>query len=146
MINEYLKNEREKRGLSQREFAKIVGLSNTYIANLERGYDKRSGKPISPTIETLKGIAQSLNIQLEDFLKQSGYVPKDDLPEHDDSNINPLTGKKMNKRERTQLEDVLENAQALFYDNDVSENDKEKFFRDITELFWKAKEMNRRKK
>lgn len=60
--------------MSTREFAKFLGISHTYVANIESGVDPRSKKPIAPTIDVLQKIAQGLNMQLVELLQVSGYI------------------------------------------------------------------------
>jgi len=60
-----IKEKREKLGLSQEDFAEISGFHRTYISLIERG--KRN-----ISIYSLKKICNSLNIPLEDFLKEVG--------------------------------------------------------------------------
>lgn len=76
-LGEYLKSEREKRKMSLRDFSELLGISHTYLKKLETGCNPTTGKPVSPTIETLSEISKSLNIPLEYLLKVAGYV-KDD--------------------------------------------------------------------
>lgn len=55
--------------VSQRDFAKKCGLSHTYIAALEKNVDPRTGKPIAPTLDTVKYISKGMGISIEDILK-----------------------------------------------------------------------------
>lgn len=55
--------------MSQRDFAKKCGLSHTYIAALEKNVDPRTGKPIAPTLDTVKDVAQAMNLPIEKLLK-----------------------------------------------------------------------------
>ena len=59
--------------------------------------------------------------------------------------INPLTGKKMTKREVNQLERVKSEALLLFDDENVSEEDKEKLMMALNDMFWKSKQKNKEK-
>jgi len=73
MFGELLKIEREKQKLSQRGLGLISGLSNTYIANLEMGFDKRSGKKPIPTIETIKRLESALELPANYLINNSEY-------------------------------------------------------------------------
>ena len=55
--------------ISQRDFAKKCGLSHTYIAALEKNIDPRTGKPIAPTLDTVKYISKGMNMSIEEILK-----------------------------------------------------------------------------
>lgn len=68
-LGDVIKKYREENKISQRDFAKRCNLSYTYISALEKNKDYRSGKPISPTLETVKCVAKGLNISIDDLLK-----------------------------------------------------------------------------
>lgn len=55
--------------MSQREFAKKCGLSHTYIAALEKNIDPRTGKPIAPTLDTVKYVSKAMNLPIDELLK-----------------------------------------------------------------------------
>jgi transcriptional regulator with XRE-family HTH domain len=74
-LGELIKQKRESRGLSLREFSEKCMLSHSYIKNLEDG-DPRTGKTIVPTIDSLEKIAPALEMSLEDLLKSIGYIPE----------------------------------------------------------------------
>ena len=58
-----IKRLREKLGLSQEKLARLADVSNNTIINIE------AGKQQNPTIETLKKIANALNVPIEDLIK-----------------------------------------------------------------------------
>lgn len=68
-LGDLIKKYRDEHGISQRDFAKKSGLSYTYISALEKNKDYRTGKPISPTLETVKCVARGLNISIDEILK-----------------------------------------------------------------------------
>lgn len=76
-LGEYIKKIRADRNLTLRELEKITGVSYSYLSSLERGYDTRSKKPISPTLERITKIAVGLNIPLGEFLISIGYAEND---------------------------------------------------------------------
>lgn len=53
-ISKIIKKYRSENSISQRDFAKLCNLSHTYIATLERDANYINGKPITPTVETVK--------------------------------------------------------------------------------------------
>ncbi len=67
-LGEYVKAYRQMHGLSQREFANIAGLSNTYISYLERGYSGH-GQDIVPSIETYQAIARATGCTAKDLIE-----------------------------------------------------------------------------
>ena len=68
-----LKQLRIEHGASLREFSEALGISHAYLSKLERGTDPRTGKPITPTIETIAKIAEGLNIPVKNFMTMCGY-------------------------------------------------------------------------
>ncbi|MCL2674041.1 MAG: helix-turn-helix domain-containing protein [Defluviitaleaceae bacterium] len=72
-LSDALKQLRIERGASLREFGDDLGISHAYLNKLERGTDPRTGKPITPTVETLTKIAEGLNMSLKKFMTMCGY-------------------------------------------------------------------------
>lgn len=68
-LGDLIKKYRTANKLSLRDFAKKCGLSHTYISALEKNIDPRTGKPIAPTLDTVKYISKGMNISVEDILK-----------------------------------------------------------------------------
>lgn len=68
-LGDIIKQYRTENQLSLRDFAKNSNLSYTYISALEKNKDYRSGKPISPTLETIKSVAKGMNMTTDDLLK-----------------------------------------------------------------------------
>lgn len=82
---------REKRGdLSLRDCAKSIGISHTHLDSIEKGYDPRTGKPVSLTVETLHKISQGMNIPIEDLMSVLGVsqlTHQSTLTAHDERDI-----------------------------------------------------------
>lgn len=76
-IGNYIKKYRGD--MSLRTFAEKCGISHTHLDSIEKGYDPRTGKPVSVTIETLKKIAAAMNMSVNDLLLKSGDVKLEDL-------------------------------------------------------------------
>lgn len=141
-LGEFIKSVREEQKLTLREFANICNLSHSYISKLEKGIDPRNNKKVIPTIETLKKIADAVNYPLEKLLEISGYtdstmsidynIPKEYKENH-----------KIVKRDLNQYENFMEQAGVFFMNDEISEDDKERLYRDIGKLFWDAKEKNK---
>lgn len=60
---------RVENDLSLRAFANKCGLSYTYISMLEKNKDYRTGKPIAPTLESVKNIANAMNLSIDELLR-----------------------------------------------------------------------------
>lgn len=75
---------RKKHDLSQRDFAKLSGISNSYIAMLENVYDKRTGKEILPTLDMVKKIAATMRLDINELLSMidddQSFLIKDTPP------------------------------------------------------------------
>ena len=87
MIKEY----RNEQSLSIEEFARSCGRSKGYISMLERGSNPASGKPITPSIDTVTKIASAMHISVDKLLSMSDefYISSnhgDSLNDYPDSN------------------------------------------------------------
>ena len=60
---------RNRMQISQREFARRCGLSNSYISFIENEYNPRTGKPIVPTIEQYQKIASCMDMTLHQLFE-----------------------------------------------------------------------------
>lgn len=73
-LGKFIKQKRKELGLSLRDFAEMCEISHSYLDNLEKGRDARSGKPVSPTIETLQKLASGLKITIVEILRIGGFI------------------------------------------------------------------------
>lgn len=69
ILGDLIKDYRTNNKLSLRDFAQRCGLSHTYISALEKNIDPRTGKPIAPTLDTVKYISKGMNLSIEEILK-----------------------------------------------------------------------------
>lgn len=69
-LGEFVKTYRKENQLSMEEFAKKSGLSKGYISMLEKNENPRSKKPIIPSLDTIKQVAQTIGISLDSIIKQ----------------------------------------------------------------------------
>lgn len=88
ILGDLIKQYRNDKGMSLRDFAKQCGLSHTYISALEKNIDPRTGKPIAPTLDTVKYLSQGMNMSIEDILKilddEQEFKIKENAPKYDD--------------------------------------------------------------
>lgn len=68
-LSEFIIRYREKHSLSQRQFAKLCNLSNTYISTLERGRKNGANKPIIPTIQAYAQIADGVGMTMQELFE-----------------------------------------------------------------------------
>ena len=66
IVTEY----RNRMQISQREFARRCGLSNSYISFIENEYNPRTGKPIVPTLEQYQKIASGMGLSVHQLFEQ----------------------------------------------------------------------------
>jgi transcriptional regulator with XRE-family HTH domain len=72
-LGEYIRHQRESARLSLRKLAKIAGVSNPYLSQIERGLRK-------PSAEILQAIAKALEISSETLYVKAGILEE---REHD---------------------------------------------------------------
>ena len=68
-LGDIIKEYRMVHQMSLRAFANRCNLSYTYISMLEKNQDYRTGKPIAPTLETVKSVAYAMNMSTDELLK-----------------------------------------------------------------------------
>lgn len=71
-LGDLIRQYREEHGLSQRQFAQICGLSNGYISLLELGYNRRTGKPVSPMLTQFHKLAKGMGMTIDDLIRILG--------------------------------------------------------------------------
>lgn len=60
---------RKARGdLSLRDYAKKIGISHTHLDSIEKGYDPRTGKPVTISLDTFVKLSDATGIPLEELL------------------------------------------------------------------------------
>lgn len=69
-LGDIIRRQRELQALSMRQFARMVGISNPYLSQIERGLRE-------PSEQVLQGIADSLKTSVDVLYEQAG-VPDDD--------------------------------------------------------------------
>ena len=62
MLKLYIREIREKKGLSQKKLSKLSGVSSSHIGYLENGERE-------PTISVLYKIAKALNVDIKELFK-----------------------------------------------------------------------------
>ncbi len=65
-----IKKYREENDMSQREFARISGLSNSYISQLEANVNSKNGQPIKPQLETIMAVAETMHTTIDEIFSQ----------------------------------------------------------------------------
>ena len=68
-LREYIIAFRNEHDLTQREFANLCGLSNGYIAMIEAGKNPSTGKPIIPSITSVKKMASGMGMTVHSLME-----------------------------------------------------------------------------
>ncbi len=93
-LGELIKKYRNENKISQRDFAKTCNLSHTYIAALEKNIDQRTGKPIAPTLDTVKYISKAMNMSIETVLhlleNNQEFIMNKDAPKYNEDEYTGL--------------------------------------------------------
>ena len=74
-LGEYIREQREQAEVSLRQLARLAGVSNPYLSQIERGLKR-------PSAEILQQIATGLRISAETLYVRAGILEERD-PDHD---------------------------------------------------------------
>lgn len=91
-LGEIIKEYRSNHSLSMGDFAKLTNLSKAYISMLEKNINSSTGKPIIPSIHTLRDCAKAMGITLDDLMSKldpDQLINVTDIKYSDDKNTNP---------------------------------------------------------
>ena len=69
-LGDLIKKYREDNKLSQREFARNCGLSNSLISILEMGKNPQTGKPMEPDLRTYRRLAYGMGMTEKELLDE----------------------------------------------------------------------------
>jgi transcriptional regulator with XRE-family HTH domain len=72
-LGDFIRRQRELSELSMREFARLAGISNPYLSQIERGLR-------APSEQVLRAIADTLKISAETLYEQAGVPAADEGP------------------------------------------------------------------
>src|SRR6201993_4025697 len=70
-IGDIIRRQRQLRRLSVRKFAEIVGISNPYLSQIERGLR-------APSDRVIEAMARSLEMSTDDLYEMADIAPLDD--------------------------------------------------------------------
>lgn len=134
-VGDNIKNLRKQKKLNIRQLAEISMVGKSTISDIENNN-------VSPTTDTLSKLADALNVSVEEFFKEAeDSKPEIHIPaEYTDKY-------KVTSRDKKQYEEEMKKANEAFFLNDeLSEDAKKEMLDLMSELFWRAKEKNKRKK
>ena len=69
-LSDLIIDYRKRMNISQREFSRRCDLSNSYISFLEKNVNPKTGKPLVPTLEQYKKIADGMGISVHQLFEQ----------------------------------------------------------------------------
>ena len=136
MIGNNIRKIRKSKKMSINSLAKKAGVSLGYLSDLE------NDKFTNPTLDKLNSIADALNVSVGDFFAN-------DLSDNIEINVpKEYTDKyKVTSRDKKQyLAEMKKANEAFFMDDELNEEAKKEMLDLMSELFWEAKSMNKRKK
>ena len=71
-LGEIIREYRLINKMSMGDFAKVSGLSKPYVSMLEANKNSNGGKPIIPSVETLRKVSTTVGISLDELLRKLG--------------------------------------------------------------------------
>ena len=130
-IGDKIKESRKRAGLTQKELAERVNVTTRCI----QYYEGNIRKP--QTTEIIIKLAAALNVEVNYFLSEREL----EIMRENEMFLGEAESK-YGKSGKAQAKQIIENAQALFAGGELEEEDKEAFFRAITELYFDSKKNN----
>lgn len=69
LLGNIIKQYRSEHKMSMQTFADLIHSSKSYVSMIEKNYNPATGKPINPSLETLKLISDAIHIDIDTLLK-----------------------------------------------------------------------------
>ncbi|ALS17785.1 helix-turn-helix domain-containing protein [Clostridium butyricum] len=144
MLGDRIKELREKKNLTQSQLSKILGVSPSTIGMWEQ--NRRS-----PDNESLNKIADLFNVSIDSLFGRTDHISSNESNNNIITQINipkEYTDKyKITSRDKKQyLEEMKKANEAFFMNDELNEEAKKEMLDLMSELFWEAKSLNKRKK
>lgn len=76
-LGEIVKEYRDTQKMSQRKFAELSGLSNSYISMLEQNINSKNGMAIKPSLEAIKKVADTMHVSIDEVLRKMDDIEID---------------------------------------------------------------------
>lgn len=105
------------------------------VSNISR-YEKGTVKNMNP--KYIRALCKIYKIDFIKVFKELDFLDENDFK---DKKIDTLT-----KQEKNHYSNFMEEATLYFTDTKISEDDKKKVLDSLTEIYFEAKQMNKRKK
>jgi len=81
-LGDFLKELRERKGVSLKKVEDDTGISNAYLSQLETGVRKKL-----PNADRLKALADYYNVSIQQLLEKAGYYENGDIEETQEQKI-----------------------------------------------------------
>lgn len=120
-----IKELRNLADMSQQELANRTGLSLRSIQNYE------SNQRYPKDVAILNKLCTALGTTIEELMKEEDQFILE-------------AASKFGSRGKNDAEKLIEEVGGLFAGGELNEEDKDKVFRAITEMYWKAKDKNKK--
>ena len=104
-LGDYIREQRESAQVSLRQLAKVAGVSNPYLSQIERGMKK-------PSAEILQQIAKGLRISAETLYVRAGLLEERPGSGHSDVVAAVLADSSIGDRHKRVLVDIYESFRA----------------------------------
>ena len=125
LFGDRIKELRNLADMSQQELANRTGLSLRSIQNYE------SNQRYPKDVAILNKLCAALGTTIEELMKEEDHFILE-------------AASKFGSRGKNDAEKLIEEVGGLFAGGELNEEDKDKVFRAITEMYWKAKDNNKK--
>ncbi|MDK2821507.1 helix-turn-helix domain-containing protein [Desnuesiella massiliensis] len=125
LFGDKIKELRTSAGMSQQELANKAGLSLRSIQNYE------SNQRYPKDVAILNKLCKALNTTIEELMKE-------------EDNFIQEASEKYGTRGKKDAQKLVDEIGGLFAGGELNEEDKDKVFRAITEMYWRAKDNNKK--
>ncbi|KNY27705.1 MULTISPECIES: helix-turn-helix domain-containing protein [Clostridia] len=125
LFGDKIKELRTSAGMSQQELANKAGLSLRSIQNYE------SNQRYPKDVAILNKLCKALNTTIEELMKE-------------EDNFIQEASEKYGTRGKKDAQKLVDELGGLFAGGELNEEDKDKVFRAITEMYWRAKDNNKK--
>lgn len=133
--SEIIKEFRKERQLSAAALADQIGISQVFLTKIENEQKKISEKVLESLKEIMPEYLYKGIIEYENFINTPESVQKE-----------LIELRKLSKVEKGHYNNFMDQATMYFTDSKISEEDKKKVLDALTEVYFEAKQMNKRKK
>ncbi|MDQ6816625.1 MAG: helix-turn-helix domain-containing protein [Actinomycetota bacterium] len=101
-LGEIIRQQRELAEMSMRQFARIAGISNPYLSQIERGLR-------APSQQVLDGIARALKVSADALYEQAGMSPPGGEEPLDNAVLEAIAADpRLSTRQKATLREVYE--------------------------------------